>query len=71
MELRHDEQKHLFTYFNLCAEEYFFYQAGYIDQSVWESWSRGMQVFFNHPRIQPLWEQDSMAGSYYGFQPPE
>jgi hypothetical protein len=70
-QLSNEEQKHLFTYFNLCAEEYFFYKAGYIDQSVWESWSRGMKDFFKHPRIQPLWEQDSMADSYYGFQPPE
>jgi len=69
--LSDEEKKHLFTYFNLCAEEYFFYTAGYIDQSVWESWSRGMKVFFNHPRIQPLWERDSTAGSYYGFQPPD
>jgi hypothetical protein len=40
-----DEKEHLFTYFNLCAEEYFFYESGYIDRRVWESWSRGMKFF--------------------------
>jgi hypothetical protein len=64
-----DEREHLFSYFNLCAEEYFFYKAGYVDRSVWESWNRGMKVFFKHPRIQALWEQDCKAGSYYGFRP--
>jgi hypothetical protein len=66
-----DEREHLFSYFNLCAEEYFFYKAGYIDRLVWESWYRGMKVFFMHPRIQALWEQDCKTGSYYGFRPPQ
>lgn len=64
------EREHLFSYFNLCAEEYFFYKAGYIDRRVWDSWYRGMKVFFRHPRIQALWEEDCMADSYYGFRPP-
>jgi hypothetical protein len=66
-----DEKKLLFSYFNLCAEEHFFYKAGYIDQHVWQSWYRGMRVFFEHPRIQALWEQDCKADSYYGFRPPQ
>jgi hypothetical protein len=31
----------------------------------------GMKVFFKHPRIQALWEQDCKANSYYGFRPPQ
>jgi hypothetical protein len=65
------EREHLFKYFNLCAEEYFFYEVGYIDSHVWESWYRGMGVFFKHPRIQALWEQDCKADSYYRFRPPQ
>jgi hypothetical protein len=64
------QKQHLFSYFNLCAEEYFFYKAGYIDHHVWESWCRGMKVFFSQPRIRALWEEECKAGSYYGFQPP-
>jgi hypothetical protein len=30
-----------------------------------------MSVFFRHPRIQALWEEDCEGGSYYGFQPPQ
>ena len=64
------EREQLFSYFNLCAEEYLFHRAGYIDQHVWNAWSRGMKVFFDHPRIRKLWEQDCKADSYYGFRPP-
>jgi len=63
------EREVLFSYFNLCAEEYFFYRAGYIDQNVWNSWRRGMKVFFSHPRVRSLWERDCRADSYYGFTP--
>lgn len=66
-----EEKEHIFSYFNLCAEEYFFYKAGYIDSRVWESWYRGMKVFFKHPRIKSLWEQDCQADSYYRFRPPQ
>src|ERR1700730_1649451 len=59
--LSSDEREHIFNYFNLCAEEYFFYKAGYIDRHVWGSWYRGMNVFFKQPRIQALWEQDCKA----------
>jgi hypothetical protein len=59
----------LFSYFNLCAEEYFFYQAGYIDHKVWESWKKGMSLFFDHPQICELWNTESKSGSYYGFSP--
>jgi hypothetical protein len=69
--LSSDEREHLFSYFNLCAEEYFFYTAGYIDRRVWESWYRGMKVFFKNPRIRALWEQDCKADSYYRFRPPQ
>jgi hypothetical protein len=68
-ELSAHERARLFSYFNLCAEEYFFYKAGYIDRSVWAFWYRGMEVFFEHPLIRALWDQDCIADSYYGFRP--
>ena len=68
--LRPDQREKVFNYSNLPAEEYFFYKAGYIDHDVWRSWSQGMNLFFGHPRIQGLWEQERKE-SYYGFQPPK
>jgi hypothetical protein len=66
-----NEEEHLFTYFNLCAEEHFFYEAGYIDRRIWEAWNNGMRIFFSHSRIRNLWEKESKANSFYGFGPPE
>jgi len=68
-DLSDTERDLLFSYFNLCAEEYFFYRAGYIDHRVWKSWRRGMRIFFAHHRIRALWDRDCKADSYYGFQP--
>jgi hypothetical protein len=64
------EKERIFSYFNLCAEEYLFFHAGYIDRDVWKSWYRGMEEFFKHPLIRRLWEDDSEPDSYYGFHPP-
>jgi hypothetical protein len=64
------EREHVFSYFNLCAEEYFFYKTSYIDRRVWDSWYQGMRIFFDQPRIRALWMQDCKARSYYGFTPP-
>jgi hypothetical protein len=64
------QREKVFNYFNLCAEEYFFCKAGYIDFDAWRSWCRGMNEFFKHPRIRTLWDQDCKADSYYGFRPP-
>jgi hypothetical protein len=63
------ERELLFSYFNLCAEEYFFYTAGYIDDRVWKSWRNGICDFFKHPRVRGLWERDRKTDSYYGFRP--
>jgi hypothetical protein len=65
-----DEQQCVYSYFNLCAEEYFFCKAGYIDRSVWEAWNKGMRVLFKNPRIRDLWKNDWAPDSYYGFVPP-
>lgn len=68
-ELSENERELLFSYFNVCAEEYFFYKAGYLDHDVWKSWCQGMRVFFGHPRIRELWDRDCKANSYYDFHP--
>ena len=62
------EKDALFDYFNLCAEEFLFYRAGYIDEEVWRSWRRGMDVFAENPRIRAEWERELKTDSYYGFQ---
>lgn len=41
--------KFLNKYFNLCAEEYLFFDRGIIEKDVWRSWENGILWYLNHP----------------------
>lgn len=58
----------LYDYFNICAEEHLFYEAGYIDEVVWQAWLRGMRYFAKDPDVRRLWEKEIESGSYYHFK---
>lgn len=63
-----DEDKLLlYDYFNLCAEEYLYFKAGYIDGEVWKAWRRGMNFFARNAAVRHLWDDELKYGSYYGF----
>lgn len=57
----------LCDYFNLCAEEYLFGNAGFIDVAVWRAWQAGMSYFAKDPEILDFWRNELEQGSYYGF----
>jgi hypothetical protein len=57
----------LYDYFNLCAEEYLFYESGYVDERVWRAWLLGMKYFAVDAAIRRLWEKEISSGSYYHF----
>ena len=61
------QRNRLYDYFNLCAEEYLFYQRGYILPQVWESWLNGMRFYYKHPLIADLWNSELKQDSYYNF----
>ena len=54
-------------YFNLCAEEYFFYTFGSIDPRVWKAWHEGMKEYSKDQRIRERWKKEEKSESYYGF----
>jgi len=45
-------------YFNLCAEEYYWYKKGRIDSVIWKAWSDGMNDWYKYPVIQAAWEEE-------------
>lgn len=58
----------IIDFFNICAEEYFWYQKGRIDKNVWMSWNAGMKFWYRVPAIKDLWiEETKEEGltSYY------
>jgi hypothetical protein len=61
------QRNRLYDYFNLCAEEYLFYQRGYILPNVWDSWLNGMRFYYEHRVIADLWDIELEQDSYYGF----
>jgi hypothetical protein len=54
-------------YFNLCAEEWLFWKAGYIYEEVWRAWKNGMKQYGRDPRVIALWKREEATDSYYGF----
>jgi len=62
-----DETDTLFNYFNLCAEEFFYFQEGFIHPEVWQAWKNGMKLFRGNPRIKKLWDDELGSDSYYGL----
>jgi len=51
-------KNNLIDYFNLCAEEYFWYKKGRIDSLIWKAWSAGMNDWYKYPVIQAAWEKE-------------
>lgn len=57
----------LFSYFNLCGEEYLYFKKGMIYPEVWCAWLNGMRIFYKSERIQRLWIEELDSDSYYGL----
>ena len=57
-------------YFNLCAEEWLFWKAGYIYDSIWKAWENGMKQYGRDARVVALWQEERVSDSYYGFEFP-
>lgn len=68
VEVSQEECDLLIDYFNLCSEEYLYYQKGYIDPSVWLAWHNGMKALVAVPRIQAVWRVEKKTDSYYGLE---
>ena len=62
-----NELQAIIDYFNLCAEEYFFFNEGYIDHRVWRSWCRGMLQYLEAVPFRDIWATEGSKESYYGL----
>jgi hypothetical protein len=54
-------------YFNLCAEEFLFYEEGFIHRAAWRSWCLGMKYYLEDSRIRKIWDDEVTLDSYYGL----
>lgn len=63
-----DAERVVMDYLNLCAEEYFWYTRGRIDQAIWKTWRSGMENWMQVPLIRQLALRESrLQDSYYGL----
>lgn len=66
-ELSLEQRNIIVDYFNLCAEEYLFYQQGYIPRTVWRSWCRGMAWYLKRHPFKDVWNDEFQTESFYGL----
>lgn len=45
-------------YFNLCAEEFYWYNKGRINPMIWTSWKKGMDSWYTYDVIREAWEDE-------------
>lgn len=38
-------------YINMCSEQYYWYNKGYIDNDVWNCWKKGMNYWYINSKI--------------------
>ena len=57
-ELTADQKKTLIDYFNLCAEEYFWFKRKRIDDKIWKSWKAGMDYWYSYDIISQMWHEE-------------
>lgn len=58
----------LIDYFNLCAEEYYWYRRKRINKLLWSSWNSGMMYYYNkHPVVRELWQSEVREGGFRSY----
>ena len=62
-----DTKLQFIKYFNLCAEDWLFWRAGYIYDPVWQAWQNGMRQYSKDDRVMAIWDEEAKTDSYYGF----
>lgn len=67
MPITKEQRGMIVDYFNLCAEEYLFYQEGFIHERVWKSWCRGMTWYLKRHPFKDVWNEEEKSESFYGL----
>lgn len=57
----------IIDYLNLCAEEFFWFEKGRIDENAWKSWEAGMKTWAELPVLRTVFTHEvaTWKSSYY------
>jgi len=55
-------------FFNICAEEYYWYTEKSIDEGIWSSWQKGMNDIFNRSEIiLQIWDDECKNDGFKSY----
>lgn len=58
----------IYDFFNLCAEEHYWYSKKRIPKKVWISWEKGMNDIYNRSEvIQTIWEEECKDNGHISY----
>lgn len=58
----------IIDFFNICAEEYYWYNEKRINLTIWKSWNKGMNDIYNRSEIiQKLWDSECNNDGYQSY----
>ncbi len=58
----------IIDFFNICAEEYYWFKEGRLDKKIWNAWHKGMNDIFNKGEIiQMLWEEECQNEGFKSY----
>lgn len=51
-----EDRKNMVRYLNLCSEEYFLKENGYLDEEIWETWEGEFKRYLNNTPLGDEWK---------------
>ena len=60
-------EKTIIDWFNLCAEEHYWWRKGRISNKIWESWKIGIDKICKNFKVQELWKKESAGDGYRSY----
>ncbi|NQZ60160.1 MAG: hypothetical protein HRT88_22130 [Lentisphaeraceae bacterium] len=65
---KESEERIIRKYFDLCAEEYYFFKHNILPLEVWEAWAIGIYYYLsNYNCIKDYWREVEKSSSSYGL----
>jgi len=57
--------RYMRAYFDLCSEEFDLWNAGYIDERIWNNWKEGIEFTFSKSSFKEAWSIIQLDSLYY------
>jgi len=65
-----EQKENIYKYFDLCAEEYFWYKNKSLNDEIWKAWNKGMNRWYARSEaVKTLWieEKENDSKGYISY----